>query len=168
MTEIPAKPIIFSGPMVRGILEDRKTKTRRVSGLEDVNKYPGKLEGEGMMGPLGYRGLCPSDYYIRNKKAYAANPELYHWFVGEQNGEVNPIPVKCRYKVGDLLWVRETWSYITLAENENPDGCLPDGTPVSLLYRADADGWDNDVPWIPSIHMFRWASRITLEVTEVR
>lgn len=63
---------------------------------------------------------------------------------------------------GDLLWVRETWAY-----NE------AQGT----IYAADGDTPDpddNDGPercrgrWRPSIHMPRWASRITLEVVSVR
>ena len=82
---------------------------------------------------------------------------------------------RCPYGIpGDWLWVRETWV-------EGPG----DGTPY--LYRADADT-DGTVPylsggaggfgggvsnanisrWKPSIHMPRWASRITLEVTNVR
>ena len=68
---------------------------------------------------------------------------------------------------GDWLWVRETW-----ARDDEDD---------ALMYRADvgrdmnADAWEQGrlegVPrykWRPSIHMPRWASRITLEITEVR
>jgi len=40
-------------------------------------------------------------------------------------------------------------------------------TPEHCLYRSTWDG-DKLVGWIPSIHMFRWASRITLEVVSVR
>jgi hypothetical protein len=71
---------------------------------------------------------------------------------------------------GDRLWVRETWSYITKAENENFTHRRSDGCPVEMLYRADAqtEGWDRDVPWSPSIHMPRWASRITLEIVQLR
>lgn len=61
--------------------------------------------------------------------------------------------------VGDRIWVRETW---------NKYGGL-------LTYRADHDWIDEmrkekicNVKWTPSIHMPRWASRITLEITDVR
>ncbi|WP_064147592.1 hypothetical protein, partial [Klebsiella pneumoniae] len=62
-------------------------------------------------------------------------------------------------KPGDRIWVRETW---------NKYGGL-------LTYRADHD-WIDDMrketvctaKWVPSIHMPRWASRILLEITDVR
>jgi hypothetical protein len=79
---------------------------------------------------------------------------------------------------GDRLWVRETYTWITLAENEfTGDGWpgrrirKPDGIPVLMLYRSDAiaEDWDNQIShWNPSIFMPRWASRITLEIISVR
>ncbi|EPX3097459.1 TPA: hypothetical protein L9Q10_001081 [Klebsiella pneumoniae] len=66
----------------------------------------------------------------------------------------------CPYGIpGDRIWVRETW---------NKYGGL-------LTYRADHD-WIDDMrketvctaKWVPSIHMPRWASRILLEITDVR
>lgn len=84
------------------------------------------------------------------------------------------------YRVGNILWVRETWG---IGARPHPaEGCV-DG----IEYRADChrlgehdllplhpipEGIDvSDVRqgrWIPGIHMFRWASRIDLEVMEVR
>lgn len=68
-------------------------------------------------------------------------------------------------KAGDRLWVRETW-----AQNWNQ---LSDTRmDRSYVYRADGQqrAQDNgtDLPWRPSIHMPRAASRITLEITGVR
>jgi hypothetical protein len=61
--------------------------------------------------------------------------------------------------VGQHLWVRETWA---------PHADIPNGT----IYRADPGGdyQDNSdgFKWHPSIHMHRWRSRITLEITDVR
>ena len=84
----------------------------------------------------------------------------------------------CPYRVGDHLWVRETHTWFTLAENEVPIAGLgenqrrrPDGVPVHMLYRADAirEGWDDQVSsWSPSIHMPKWATRIWLEIIDVR
>lgn len=66
--------------------------------------------------------------------------------------------VKCPYgSPGDLLWVRETWT----ADDEGHST-----TRASISYKADCDGstgW-----WRPSIHMPRWASRITLRLNDVR
>lgn len=62
----------------------------------------------------------------------------------------------CPYgRPGDRLWVRETWRAETSGEVR------------SVYYRADEE-WHEDAGWKPSIHMPRWASRLTLDVTGVR
>lgn len=98
--------------------------------------------------------------------AWAANPCFWLWRDDE--------PLTLRHILdrspygasGDRLWVRETWATLT-------------GNGIRTVYRADGEdprtGWD-DTPddqrpamrWRPSIFMPRSASRITLEVTEVR
>lgn len=72
----------------------------------------------------------------------------------------------CPYGVpGDRLWVREAW-----AQNENQ--LSETRMDRSIVYRADGEAraLDNghEKAWRPSIHMPRWASRITLEITDVR
>jgi hypothetical protein len=160
--------------MVRAILEGRKTQTRRLNGLDDVNSYPGEMEGSSFLGPFGYRGLLPNTYYLREaeKPRYQANPGIYHWFAGRQGNEINPIPVKCPYgKPGDLLWVRETafpdfpkdFSYYDWTWAEVPEEYR---TPAYVLYQASSP--DPRLKWKPSIHMPRWASRLTLRITGIR
>lgn len=65
------------------------------------------------------------------------------------------------YEIGDRLWVRETWAYWPIVdEKDRTEG---------LIYRATDDDWECRMfDWRASIHMPRWASRITLEVTGVR
>lgn len=89
---------------------------------------------------------------------------------GEPTGFLH---ISCPYgQPGDRLWVRETWQH-----SNSPNGPWQDG--CSIFYRADylndplgpdlersADGIRRR--WIPSIHMPRAASRITLEITGVR
>jgi hypothetical protein len=72
----------------------------------------------------------------------------------------------CPYgKPGDRLWVRETfygWRpriYFSRGVSEGP---------YQAIYKADWGLFINGVKWSPSIHMPRWASRITLEITDVR
>lgn len=60
--------------------------------------------------------------------------------------------------VGDRIWVRETFSQVP--DHEEPAGCS------AILYAADGNGPYGK--WVPSIHMPRWASRLTLEITCVR
>ena len=124
MHEIKERPILFSAPMVRAILDGRKTVTRR----------PLKL-------PHGF------------------------WETSV-TGELVPIPVNCPYgKPGDRLYVRETFN------RTNPGGA--EGV---YYYRADGEfpksiggGKFTDAEsWKPSIHMPRAASRILLEITDVR
>ena len=65
-------------------------------------------------------------------------------------------------EVGQRLWCRETWA--DLASNRIGDSCAP-----KLHYRADyGDRLKGFFKWRPSVHMPRWASRLTLEVTNVR
>ena len=62
-------------------------------------------------------------------------------------------------QTGDRLWVRETFGHFERNQHFKP-GC-------NVYYRADGNCLELE-PWRPSIHMPRWASRITLEITSVR
>lgn len=116
------RPILFSGPMVRAILDGRKTQTRRVAKC---------------FNPLPRADILES--VARN----------------------------CPYGVpGDRLWVRET-HYIYYG----PHAPWPDlphvASDLGIAYYRE--GFDRSAPrWRPSIHMPRWASRLTLLVTDVR
>ncbi len=138
------RPILFSGPMVRALLDGRKTQTRRV-----VKPQPSKLWGQGVMqsGPKRGRFCAHAAFEGADARADMYIPSPYG------------VP-------GDRLWVRETWAP---AEAPTRDGDTVD----YALYRADPMydsmqpgdfGWS----WKPSIHMPRWASRLTLELTDVR
>ncbi|BEH73363.1 morphogenetic protein [Edwardsiella tarda] len=60
--------------------------------------------------------------------------------------------------IGDRLWVRETWARYNI-----------DSRSHDMAYRATVpNDWPEGGRWRPSIHMPRWASRITLEITDVR
>lgn len=145
-------PILFSGPMVRALLDGSKTQTRRV---------------------------------VKAKHLPWLENSLMNFLDGKWNQR--PMPYG---KVGDRLWVRETWAhYQTVNSRRRYDGAsfseVSDG---AAGYRADGhetiddfrqhiklmSGCDledvaiNGDRWRPSIHMPRWASRITLEITGVR
>ena len=77
--------------------------------------------------------------------------------------------VHCPYgKPGDSLWVRETWCSFPAS--------APDGMGQNVYYRASQKNTElsqevmlqNGIKWRPSIFMPRWASRITLKITDVR
>lgn len=126
------RPIIFSAPMVRALLEGRKTQTRRVISTK------------------GHANLFDGSW----SDGYVLDPGNASWRAHH-----------IKYATGDRLWVREncaTWT-----------GVLRD-----VIYRSDdeqeyllaiADA-KHGAKWKgrPSIHMPRWASRLTLTVTSVR
>jgi hypothetical protein len=119
------RPILFSGPMVRAILDGRKTQTRRIVKLPKTN------------GP---------------------EPLLHHIDSLGNADFTDGSVVRAFAEAGTRLWVRETWAYNT----DFPEEAR------RAIYRADdASKYDAD-RWRPSIHMPRWASRITLEVVNVR
>jgi hypothetical protein len=149
------RPILFSAPMVRAILDGRKTQTRRI-----VAEVP-----RGQLISLASRSCHRRVSNGRDdERGWKAMPS----FSG----------VRCAYgEPGDRLWVRETWRTM-----EDPDTLvdgirfLADGAFVPIANTTEAaDAWmaahrngKHGVSFRPSIHMPRWASRITLEVTGVR
>ena len=138
------RPIIFSGPMVRAILDGRKTQTRRVA-------QPQPMKG----GTI--EELAPGiGVWQCQVEKIAARPGVDSRFVGKIGCE----DIHCPYgRPGDRLWVRESWA---------PHADMP----RAAIYRCDPGGDYQDNSdgfcWHPSIHMPRWASRITLEVVSVR
>jgi len=92
----------------------------------------------------------------------------YQWHFRDRRGLWNDISTErllelCPYGVpGDRLWVRETWHH------EDASCFDPKcGQPTHIFYRV-TEPYPESIRWRPSIFMPRWASRITLEITEVR
>ena len=120
------RPILFSAPMIRALLEE-KTQDRRLAWRE----CPGCF-GDGM-GWAGECGLC--------------------------NGTGQRPTIWQKVKPGDRLWVRETWS----------DYWSPLHGLSTCEYKATASDLRRKAKvWRPSTNLPRWASRLTLCVTDVR
>lgn len=146
------RPILFSGPMVRALLDGRKTQTRRV--VVARSAYDREVLNEHLPRSLTMTGdgSCLRgcvDYFVR----------------------------RCPYgEPGDRLWVRETWAvdddYDDLTVREIGAMRAVENPGLNIWYAADGDagvrGEGGGGKWRPSIHCFRWASRIDLEITEVR
>ncbi|PSJ15977.1 morphogenetic protein [Nitrosomonas supralitoralis] len=152
------RPILFSAPMIRAILEGRKTQTRMIM------KHQPPAEG--------YQLSWLVTTTDRDKKHLQGKA---HWINinGKNINKNSEVYFNCPYgKSGDRLWVRETW------QHENyPLG--PYESDCQVFYRADYmdDPLGVDLEnstdklrrkWNPSIHMPREASRILLEITNVR
>lgn len=153
------RPILFSGPMVRAILDGRKTQTRRIVTTREPLTHVGPRGSEGSPDEWGYFFDGPSNHgYMVIGRGHNDDHD---------NGLVS---IPCPYgEPGDRLWVKETF-----AARRDVDPDVDRAKALHYLqYRADADDlgmeWhDYGRHWRPSIFMPRWASRITLEVTEVR
>jgi hypothetical protein len=144
MSNVKERPILFSAPMVRAILDGRKTVTRRA-----LNAHSLKNIGYGVQ--LGECHELPSEGPLHpNSVSY------YNDF--------------CPFgQIGDRLYVRETCFINNYREAAVPEGERAD---CEIHYRADGvpdfEGEEELIRWRPSIHMPRWASRILLEITDVR
>lgn len=159
--------MIFNGEMVRAILDGRKTQTRRIMKNQPAGDYP------------------DTPALIRNVGTG------FQWYCHYGESSIFNCPFGA---VGDRIWVRETWA--TLGNEDgccvdwNDNLCKGDEREAARIYRASCEQRPGDyglwsIPdnaywkphtenekfegaWRPSIHMPRWASRILLEITNVR
>ena len=135
-------PILFSTSMVQAILEGRKTMTRRVIKPQpirhnDVIKMP-----------------IPLDEYSKKIEEYSKKGFKRIGTEGSISGMLLP---EFKYKIGDILWVREKFRV-----NQ-----MPTGFPYHFYTDDDYTDKDNE-KWKPSLFMPKAACRIFLEITNVR
>lgn len=157
------RPILFSAEMVRAILDGRKTQTRRIMKLPDLEwKQVVQLDGV-------------YEWILWSTKS-EANIETTHKYYKAGDG------IPCPYgKPGDRLWVRETFQLTEpsgsvgdewIGDTQSELDYIPKERPESLGYwiylHFRADDHDMCSWWRPSIFMPRWASRITLEIANIR
>ena len=147
------RPILFQPWKVKAIY-DGATQTRRV-----IRPQSGEIDG------------VPSQ--CKNMFDYCTgNPELgqaYYW----QHGGCWNSSYAIKYPQGipgDRLWVRETWAsacgYRSDQQKRLTSAVVQTGK-GKIIYKASEQS-DIYIKWFPSIHMFRWASRLTLEITNIR
>lgn len=143
--------MIFNAEMVRAILDGRKTQTRRV--VANVS----------------------SDNCVPLQKRTKTKDGIYTHVLDAPKYDI------CQFgKVGDRIWVRETWQAIYDSvdefghvEERNYAPSIPKENDnywhiVYAEYFGNESREDRGFPWRPAIHMPRWASRILLEITDVR
>lgn len=142
------RPIIFSGPMVQALLDGRKTQTRRLIEPYEAAPHP-------------FKGNRPAPKNLIRLRL----PARLGGFI--EGPAFNP-----RYAVGDRLYVREHWRTARAYDDLAPSAM---GGEEPVKYEADGTeqmwGWPG--LFLPGrfrqgMHMPRWASRLTLTVTEVR
>lgn len=146
---VNCRPILFSGPMVRAILQGKKTQTRRIVKPQPLGEF---------LGPKTYH---PS---VTDRRGdMRPGPEQFGIF--DTCGEWS---IPCRYgRPGERLWVRETF-----CRSRNNTFYRCDGSNSEFKPNELSEEWDwgrgCGEKWTPSIHMNRHYSRITLEIAEIR
>ncbi len=143
------RPVIFNADMVRAVLDGRKTQTRRIMRVQPSADFcPMNMELKTDFNARWYTpGMVDKDGYLQpaKKKVFGV--------ASDDEGYTCPFGA-----IGDRLWVRETWARYNIDQYSH-----------DMAYRATIpDDWPKEGRWRPSIHMPRWASRITLEITGVR
>lgn len=144
------RPILFSGPMVRALLAGRKTQTRRIidfAGIDKVVDFVRVAFDRDTGVPIYEMRDAIGQFVTRPKGKHLVD---YHY---------SP-----RFAVGDRLWVREAWKAHSTFEGVAPRE-IP---PTRVFYMADKKYSPSGSHGRPGIHMPRWASRITLTVTDVK
>lgn len=139
--EMREHPLLFSAPMVQAVLDGRKTQTRRIVPVPEIEFYDG----------------------------YAPNGDV-RWSTRTQPTGTNVIRNRYGAR-GDRLWVKETWGLASTGGwtcdpcvTYRVDGVQRLVDPKQLIEA----GYKHHDGWRPSIFMYRCLSRIDLEVTAVR
>lgn len=133
-------PILMCGEMVRAILAGAKTETRRMAGLKEINERPDcwNIAGDAFGPTLGIYCLENDVYSRRVLKSPYGHP-------------------------GGTLWVRENWAFSHSGDHLPPRLCYK----ANGIFHYCATENIGGLIKRPSIHMPRWASRITLTVKGV-
>lgn len=129
------RPMVFSAPMIRALLDGSKTQARYV--VKPMRGRQSAWLSRELIDKSPRLTLTQGDGRVGAQMEHPRGGPL-GW-------------VACPHGApGDRLWVRETWVH-------SSDG---------VLYRERGDRWP--YAWRPSVHMPRWASRISREITDVR
>lgn len=131
---------------VRATLDGRKSQTRRVAGLDDVNANP-NIWHLHKMGILNYK----------TKKSSKGKYGAYFHTEEIEPGTLHICPQVCPYgQPGDFLWIRETWAESPYVVDD-------------IIYKADGVRYEALKPkWKPSIFMPKAAARIWRRITDIR
>lgn len=155
------RPILFSAPMVQAILSGHKTQTRRVAPIADLNIKANSND-------LVTWGVSFTKPVKGSLGSYSGGK-----FTADEAKRIIASQF-CPYgQPGDRLWVREAFDFLPTSGPDEPQSC-------EIVYWATGGSEPRIAPSDynpmlygrekirPSIHMPRWASRITLEITGVR
>lgn len=145
--QVKERPIIFSGEMVKAILDGKKTMTRRAVKTQPRDECT-EIATSACFGHVEYRSTSED----RQTQSILAK-------------------IKCPYgKIGDRLWVRETHHVVGGTADYEIEEIKQGLQDIKNFASYKADGYGNpcDGGWASPMFMPRWASRILLEITDIR
>lgn len=151
-----SKPILFSAPMVNAIIAGNKKQTRRLM-------------------PSWCNEFCSAeivrDPELCDFKATELKPKQhYGLFACFDKGEEH---LKCHYQIGDMLWVKETFTISNWIEHIKSVAVIYEDKAERFVKLTD-DEWSKFEKWInktgrkSSLFMFKSISRLNLLITDVR
>lgn len=152
ITKAKERPILFSGPMVRTILDGKKTQTRRIVKSKGQHFHKAN-HAVNRMTRTGQYSFIPNDVWeFGVRRPMPDGTPSSHFAMCDL--------VRCPYGMTDeQLWVRETW---------HPSNHVHFGEKADYLADTPDARGEGFWKWNPSIFMPRWASRITLKIVSVR
>jgi hypothetical protein len=155
------RPILFSGPMVKAILDGKKTQTRRI--VKPMAGLQSKWLAPDLISDVPHGEIIDGGWQMHHPKAGTT-----HTAAGITVDEPYDSPlgwIRCPYgKPGDRLWVRETFTPLP-----GPKAIFYNADNVAIHYMDQSfRKYPVGGPRKPSIFMPRWACRIFLEITGVR
>ena len=141
------RPIIFSAPMIRALLDGRKTQTRRIAKITAImgNKV----------------SVGPHERLIELEAGEFRSGICHYASTSALSG-----PYQLPAAIGDRLWVREAWRVGLAYDDMKPSALMGDEI-IDYLTTTTTASWSMGRKRSP-IHMPRLASRLTLIVTDVR
>ncbi len=132
------RPMLFSTPMIRAIINGSKTQTRRMV------KYNKKIDDA----KIGFSVFSEhNEFEVRGV---------------HENGQFGCSFFKTPINKGDIIWVRETWQYIDFAGEDN--GYVYKASENGIDWQNNCEEWK----WKPSLFMPKDACRLFLEITNRR
>lgn len=159
-------PLLMRPHLVKQTLEGKKTQTRRVKGLEAINEEPS-----------GFRYICNS---FENpevpREAIKYDDRIYYQF-NRVNSNMVSYVMKCPYKKGDILWIRESWAardcrtstgYVKIEYQATPSEIVYNWVLLKKSTRVTPTPLGENKKWRPNIHMPFEACRLFLEIVDVR
>lgn len=133
------KGILFKPEMIKAIAEDRKTVTRRLDHLKEINK---ESDAWGPCGDNGEWTFTVSGKY----RQFIHTPII--------NSVNNLLAPKPRYQVGDIVYIKEAYSTY--------------GYPEVPFYKDEPDIDIKGIAWRSPLFMPAWAARYFIQITDVR